>query len=76
MIVRDEEVRHRLRSVQVDGGVTGSTDANGHRQPGQVERITSQRLPLQPAPGLEFLNGDWVLVLDADEQLRPEPSRC
>ena len=83
MIVRDEEVRlgDSLRSVQgfademvvVDTGSTDSTVAIAEAAGARVERIT---WPGDFAPArnqaLEFLNGDWVLVLDADEQLRPE----
>ena len=86
MIVRDEEVRlgDCLRSVQgfgwmvvVDTGSTDATVAIAEAAGARVERIT---WPGDFAPArnqaLEFLNGDWVLVLDADEQLRPEASRC
>ena len=83
MIVRDEEAHlgECQRSVQgftdetvvVDTGSTDATVAIAQAAGARVEQI--------PWPGdfapvrkqaLEFLSGDWVLVLDADEQLRPE----
>ena len=83
MIVRDEEARlgECLRSVQgfademvvVDTGSTDATVAIAEAAGARVEQIP---WPGDFAPArnqaLEFLNGDWVLVLDADEQLRPE----
>ena len=83
MIVRDEEARlgDCLRSVQgfadelvvVDTGSSDATVAIAEAAGARVERIT---WPGDFAPArnqaLAFLNGDWVLVLDADEQLRPE----
>jgi glycosyltransferase involved in cell wall biosynthesis len=70
-----------LRSVQgfademvvVDTGSTDATVAIAEAAGARVEQIP---WPGDFAPArnqaLEFLNGDWVLVLDADEQLRPE----
>ena len=83
MIVRDEEARlgECLRSVKgfadelvvVDTGSSDATVAVAEAAGARVERIT---WPGDFAPArnqaLEFLNGDWVLVLDADEQLRAE----
>ena len=83
MIVRDEEARlgKCLRSVQgfademvvVDTGSTDATVAIAEAAGARVEQIP---WPGDFAPArnqaLEFLKGDWVLVLDADEQLRPE----
>ena len=83
MIVRDEEARlgECLRSVQgfademvvVDTGSTDATVAIAEAAGARVEQIP---WPGDFAPArnqaLEFLKGDWVLVLDADEQLRPE----
>ncbi|MGB1002315.1 MAG: glycosyltransferase [Prochlorococcaceae cyanobacterium] len=83
MIVRDEEARlgECLRSVQgfadelvvVDTGSTDATVAIAEAAGARVEQIP---WPGDFAPArnqaLEFLNGDWVLVLDADEQLRAE----
>ena len=83
MIVRDEEAHlgECLRSVQgfademvvVDTGSTDATVAIAEAAGARVEQIP---WPGDFAPArnqaLEFLNGDWVLVLDADEQLRPE----
>ena len=83
MIVRDEEARlgECLRSVQgfADEMVvvdTGSTDATVDVAEAAGARVEQIPWPGDFAPArnqaLEFLNGDWVLVLDADEQLRPE----
>ena len=83
MIVRNEEARlvECLRSVQgfadelvvVDTGSTDATVAIAEAAGARVEQIP---WPGDFAPArnqaLEFLKGDWVLVLDADEQLRPE----
>ena len=83
MIVRDEEARlgECLRSVQgfadelvvVDTGSSDATVAIAEAAGARVERIT---WPGDFAPArnqaMEFLNGDWVLVLDVDEQLRTE----
>jgi len=83
MIVRNEEARLAacLASVQgfademvvVDTGSTDATVAVATDAGARVERLD---WPGDFAPArnsaLTFLNGDWVLVLDADEQLRPE----
>ena len=83
MIVRDEEARlgECLASVQgfadelvvVDTGSTDATVAIAEAAGARVEQIS---WPGDFAPArnqaLKFLNGDWVLVLDADEQLRSE----
>ena len=59
--------------VLVDTGSTDATVAIAEAAGARVEQIP---WPGDFAPArnqaLEFLNGDWVLVLDADEQLRPE----
>ena len=83
MIVRDEaaQIEACLRSVQgfadelvvVDTGSTDNTVALAQALGARVEQI---EWPGDFAPArnqaLEFVSGDWVLVLDADEQLRPE----
>ncbi len=82
MIVRDQRARLReyLRSVHgfademvVDTGSTDATVAIAEAAGARVEQIP---WPGDFAPArnqaLKILNGDWVLVLDADEQLRPE----
>ena len=83
MIVRNEEARLAgcLASVKglademvvVDTGSTDDTIAVAEAVGARVERID---WPGDFAPArnraMEFLKGDWVLVLDADEQLRPE----
>ncbi|WP_438982981.1 glycosyltransferase [Vulcanococcus sp.] len=83
MIVRDEaaQIEACLRSVQgfadelvvVDTGSTDNTVALAQAMGARVEHI---EWPGDFAPArnqaLQFVNGDWVLVLDADEQLRPE----
>ena len=83
MIVRDEAERIEacLRSVQgfvdemvvVDTGSTDDTIARARALGARVEQIP---WPGDFAPArnqaLQWLQGDWVLVLDADEQLRPE----
>ena len=82
-IVRNEEARlgDCLRSVKgfADEMVvvdTGSTDATVTIAEAAGARIEQISWPGDFAPArnqaLEFLNGDWVLVLDADEQLRAE----
>ena len=83
MIVRNEEARLAgcLASVKglademvvVDTGSTDDTIAVAEAAGARVERI---EWPGDFAPArnraMDFLSGDWVLVLDADEQLRPE----
>ena len=83
MIVRNEEERLAacLDSVKglvdemvvVDTGSTDGTVAIAQAAGARVEQIT---WPGDFAPArnsaMKFLQGDWVLVLDADEQLRPE----
>ena len=83
MIVRNEEARLAdcLASVKgfadelvvVDTGSTDATIAIAEAAGARVERIA---WPGDFAPArnqaLQFLSGDWVLVLDADEQLRSE----
>ncbi|WP_411869865.1 glycosyltransferase [Vulcanococcus limneticus] len=83
MIVRDEAERLEacLGSVQgfadelvvVDTGSSDDTVAIAERLGATVHRIP---WPGDFAPArnqaLEFVHGDWVLVLDADETLRPE----
>ena len=83
MIVRNEEARLAdcLASVEgfademvvVDTGSTDGTVAIAEAAGARVEHID---WPGDFAParntGLTFLSGDWVLVLDADERLRPE----
>ena len=83
MIVRDEaaQIEECLRSVQgfVDEMVvvdTGSIDNTIALAQGMGARVEQIPWPGDFAPArnqaLEFLSGDWVLVLDADERLRPE----
>ena len=83
MIVRNEEARLAdcLASVKgfademvvVDTGSTDATIAVATAAGARVERLD---WPGDFAPArnsaLTFLNGDWVLVLDADERLQPE----
>ena len=83
MIVRDEaaQIEDCLRSVQgfvdemvvVDTGSTDNTVALAQAMGARVERID---WPGDFAPArnqaLQWVSGDWVLVLDADERLRPE----
>ena len=83
MIVRNEETRlgDCLASVKalademvvVDTGSTDRTIEIARAAGARVEQIT---WPGDFAPArnsaLDFLSGEWVLVLDADEQLRPE----
>ena len=83
IIVRNEEARLAgcLASVRelademvvVDTGSTDATIAVAEAAGARVEQI---EWPGDFAPArntaLTFLKGDWVLVLDADEQLRPE----
>ena len=83
MIVRNEEARIAacLASVQdlADEMVvvdTGSSDATVSLARAAGARVEQIDWPGDFAPArnsaLTFLNCDWVLVLDADEQLRPE----
>jgi tetratricopeptide (TPR) repeat protein len=83
MIVRDEAERLEacLRSVQgfVDEMVvvdTGSRDATVAIARSLGATVHQIDWPGDFAPArnqaLQWLTGDWVLVLDADEQLRPE----
>lgn len=83
MIVRDEAERLEacLRSVQgfVDEMVvvdTGSRDDTVAIARGLGATVHQIAWPGDFAPArnqaLQWLTGDWVLVLDADEQLRPE----
>ena len=83
MIVRDEAERLEacLGSVQgfvdemvvVDTGSVDDTVAIAERLGAQVRQLS---WPGDFAPArnqaLQWVSGDWVLVLDADEQLRPE----
>jgi tetratricopeptide (TPR) repeat protein len=83
MIVRDEaaQIEDCLRSVKgfvdemvvVDTGSTDNTVALAEAMGARVERIA---WPGDFAPArnqaLQWVQGDWVLVLDADERLRPE----
>jgi len=83
MIVRDEaaQIEDCLRSVQgfvdemvvVDTGSTDNTVALAQALGARVEEID---WPGDFAPArnqaLQWVSGDWVLVLDADERLRPE----
>ena len=83
MIVRDEAERIEdcLRSVQgfvdemvvVDTGSNDNTAALAQAMGARVEQIP---WPGDFAPArnqaLEWVQGDWVLVLDADERLLPE----
>jgi tetratricopeptide (TPR) repeat protein len=83
MIVRDEatQIEDCLRSVQgfVDEMVvvdTGSTDDTVIRAEAMGARVEQITWPGDFAPArnqaLQWVTGDWVLVLDADERLRPE----
>ena len=83
MIVRDEAERIEacLRSVQgfVDEMVvvdTGSSDDTAAIAAGLGAVVHHIDWPGDFAPArnqaLQWVSGDWVLVLDADEQLRPE----
>ena len=83
MIVRDEaaQIEDCLRSVQgfadelvvVDTGSSDDTAARAQALGARVEQIP---WPGDFAPArnqaLQWVSGDWVLVLDADERLRPE----
>ena len=83
MIVRDEEARIEdcLRSVKgfADEMVlldTGSVDGTIARAEACGARVERMDWPGDFAPArnaaLELVKGDWVLVLDADEELRSE----
>ena len=83
MIVRNEEARLAACLASVQGFAdemvvvdTGSTDATVAVATAAGARVERLNWPGDFAPArnsaLTFLNGDWVLVLDADEQLRPE----
>ena len=83
MIVRNEaaNIEACLASVQgfVDEMVvvdTGSTDATVELAQKMGARVEQIPWPGDFAPArntaLQWLKGDWVLVLDADERLRPE----
>ena len=83
MIVRDEaaQIEDCLRSVQgfVDEMVvvdTGSTDNTAALAAALGARVEHMPWPGDFAPArnqaLQWVTGDWVLVLDADERLRPE----
>ena len=83
MIVRDEaaQIEDCLRSVQgfadelvvVDTGSSDDTVVRARALGARVEQIP---WPGDFAPArnqaLQWVSGDWVLVLDADERLRPE----
>ena len=83
MIVRDEaaQIEDCLRSVQgfadelvvVDTGSSDDTAARAQALGARVEQIP---WPGDFAPArnqaLQWVSGDWVLVLDADERLRPQ----
>jgi len=83
MIVRNEEARLAAclasvtgladEMVVVDTGSSDGTIAVAEAAGARVEQIA---WPGDFAPArnsaMAFLKGDWVLVLDADEQLRPE----
>jgi tetratricopeptide (TPR) repeat protein len=83
MVVRDEaaQIEAALASVAgfVDEAVvldTGSSDATVALAESCGARVVSTDWPGDFAPArnraLELVRGDWVLVLDADERLRPE----
>ena len=83
MIVRNEESRLAACLASVQGFAdemvvvdTGSTDATVAVATAAGARVEELDWPGDFAPArnsaLRFLNGDWVLVLDADERLRPE----
>lgn len=83
MIVRNEEARLEacLNSVKsfvdemvvVDTGSTDTTVAIAEAAGARVEHLSwsGDFAPARNA-ALGFVKGDWVLTLDADEQLRPE----
>ena len=83
MIVRNEEARLGACLASVEGFAddivvvdTGSTDSSIAIAEAAGARVEQIAWPGDFAPArntaLTFLKGDWVLVLDADEQLRPE----
>ncbi len=83
MIVRNEEKRlpsclHSVKTIADEMVVvdTGSTDATVAVARAAGARVEQLEWPGDFAPArnsaLTFLKGDWVLVLDADEQLREE----
>ena len=83
MIVRNEEARLATCLASVKGFAdemvvvdTGSIDATVAIAEQAGARDEQMEWPGDFAPArnhaLQYLKGDWVLVLDADEQLRPE----
>ena len=83
MIVRNEETRLDACLASVKGFVdemvvvdTGSEDRTVAIAEAAGARVEQIPWPGDFAPArntaLTFLSGEWVLVLDADEQLRPE----
>ena len=83
MIVRNEEARlaaclDSVKAIADEMVVvdTGSTDATVAVATASGARVERMEWPGDFAPArnsaLTFLKGDWVLVLDADEQLRAE----
>lgn len=83
MIVRNEEARLATCLASVKGFAdemvvvdTGSIDGTVAIAEQAGARVEQMEWPGDFAPArnhaLKFLTGDWVLVLDADEQLRPE----
>ena len=83
MIVRDEAARIEAALTSVSGFVdemvvldTGSRDATVAIAERCGAVVASMPWPGDFAPArnraLELVRGDWVLVLDADERLRPE----
>ena len=83
MIVRNEEARLATCLASVKGFAdemvvidTGSVDATVAVAEQAGARVEQMEWPGDFAPArnhaLQYLKGDWVLVLDADEQLRPE----
>ena len=83
MIVRNEEARLATCLASVKGFAdemvvvdTGSIDATVAIAEQAGARVEKMEWPGDFAPArnqaLQYLKGDWVLVLDADEQLRPE----
>ncbi len=83
MIVRNEEARLATCLASVKGFAdemvvvdTGSIDATVAIAEQAGARVEKMEWPGDFAPArnqaLQYLKGDWVLVLDADEHLRPE----